>query len=167
MRAVGIGALALCVTISTTAAASYTSYFYTTDDVSTGEIMCDEEVSQSSSVNSCLVKCAKQLCYRCRWNNGMCHIRKRNVSRTAGKHAFRYKKVSFTCKPTSKVNFCQKKFQKKYLVVKENKNFADSSAHCESLGESLALPESVEENEQILRELSKIPILLLLLTAAS
>ena len=45
--------------------------------------------------------------------------------------------------------------QKKLVVVKEKKNYDDSSAHCKSLGGSLALPESSEENQQILDELFK------------
>ena len=45
--------------------------------------------------------------------------------------------------------------QKRYVVGKVKKNYADSSAQCESLGGSLALPESVEENQQMLEELGK------------
>ena len=43
--------------------------------------------------------------------------------------------------------------QKKYVVVKEKMNYAGSLAHCKSLGGSLALPESPEENQQMLDEL--------------
>ena len=39
--------------------------------------------------------------------------------------------------------------------MKKKKNFADSSAHCESLGGSLAVPESAEENELMLQELGE------------
>ena len=46
-------------------------------------------------------------------------------------------------------------FQKKYVIGKEKKTYADSSAHCESQGGTLALPESAEDNEQILHQLSK------------
>ena len=46
--------------------------------------------------------------------------------------------------------------QKKIVIVKEKKNLAESSAHCRSLGGSLALPESSEEeNQRITHELSK------------
>ena len=45
--------------------------------------------------------------------------------------------------------------QKRYVVVKEKKIYSDSSAHCESLGGSLALPDSAAENQQILEELGE------------
>ena len=46
-------------------------------------------------------------------------------------------------------------FQKRYVVVKERRNFDDSSAHCKSLGGTLALPELAEENERILHEIGE------------
>ena len=42
-------------------------------------------------------------------------------------------------------------------MVNEKMNFSDSSAHCKSLGGSLALAESAEENQQMLLELGKNP----------
>ena len=46
--------------------------------------------------------------------------------------------------------------QKKFVIVKEVKTVAARSAHCKSLGGTLALPESVEENQRIMDELSNI-----------
>ena len=46
--------------------------------------------------------------------------------------------------------------QKRFLVMRLKKNVADSSAHCESLGGSLALPESEEENQQIMQEIGSL-----------
>ena len=50
--------------------------------------------------------------------------------------------------------------QKKFVLVKELKNFTESSAHCESLGGSVALPETAEENQQISQMLGKDVIFL-------
>ena len=55
--------------------------------------------------------------------------------------------------------------QKKFVVVKQMKNFADSSAHCKSLGGSLAAQESVEENQLMLDELSTSMNFLLIIFA--
>ena len=91
MKALGVAAFALSITISI--AASYTQYFYTTENVPTADIICDEEVSRSSSELSCAAKCAEQRCYRYRWNDGMCSVRKTNTSRPSGQQIFYYKKV--------------------------------------------------------------------------
>ena len=53
--------------------------------------------------------------------------------------------------------------QKKYVIGKVKMNFVDSAAHCESLGGNLALPESAEENQQILDKLGNSTKLLLVL----
>ena len=41
--------------------------------------------------------------------------------------------------------------------MKDQKTFDDSLAHCKSLGGTLALPESAEENQRILDDLGNIP----------
>ena len=89
-----IGVLAAYIILSTAAAASYTSYFYTTDDVPAADIACEENVSRTASENSCLVKCAKQRCYRCRWSNGVCSLTRRGNITSSGKHISKYNKVS-------------------------------------------------------------------------
>ena len=40
------------------------------------------------------------------------------------------------------------------MIVKQLKNYADSIVHCRSLGGALAIPESAEENQQIVDELN-------------
>ena len=94
MRTACLSVSALSFVISTVAAASYTSSFYTTEKVPTADIIYHEEVSQSASENSCLVKCAKERCCRYRWNNTVCSLRNRNTSHFSGKHTLQYKKVS-------------------------------------------------------------------------
>ena len=47
--------------------------------------------------------------------------------------------------------------QKRLVYVKESKTYVGSSAHCKSVGGSLATPESEEENQQMLDELSNSP----------
>ena len=150
-----IGVLASYFILSTAAAASYSSYFYTTDDVPAADIACEEEVSQTVSENSCYVKCAKQRCYRCRWSNGVCSVTGRSNVTFSGKHISKYNKVSAVFQFTFTVKFNCKVFQKKYVVVNEKKNIADSSVHCKSIGGTLALPESVEEDQQMLQEIGK------------
>ena len=54
--------------------------------------------------------------------------------------------------------------QKGIVVVNEKKTFADSEAHCKSLGGRLAFPESEEENQRILDELRMNSNLLLCIT---
>ena len=50
--------------------------------------------------------------------------------------------------------------QKKFVIVKEKRNFDDSLSYCKSLNGSLALPESQEENNQIMEAISKIDSLI-------
>ena len=45
--------------------------------------------------------------------------------------------------------------QKKYVLVKQKKNYTDCSAHCKSLGGALAVPESAEEYQQIQQVIGK------------
>ena len=59
-----------------------------------------------------------------------------------------------------KVTNSPKMLQKKFFVAQQSMNYADSSAHCKSLGGSLALPESAVETQQIIDELGKISELL-------
>ena len=40
--------------------------------------------------------------------------------------------------------------------MSQSKNYADSSAHCKSLGGILALPESAEENQHIMHEIGNV-----------
>ena len=46
--------------------------------------------------------------------------------------------------------------QKRFVVMKEKKNFDYGLAHCKSLGGTLGLPESIEENQQILNEIGNV-----------
>ena len=77
------------------AAASYTPYFYTTENVTAEDIICEEEVSEAASENSCAIKCARQRCYRFRWNNGKCNITRRGNVTSPLPHTIDYKKVCF------------------------------------------------------------------------
>ena len=43
--------------------------------------------------------------------------------------------------------------QKKFLIVKEKRNFDGSQSYCKSLNGNLALPESQEENQRIMEEI--------------
>ena len=137
------------------AATSYTSYFYTTEKVPAADIFCKEEVSQIRFENSCIIKCAKQRCFRFRWSKGKCYIIRRGNVASSSQLTFKYNKVCFIRRFTFVTIIHWKAFQKKYVIVKEKKNFADSLAHCRSLGGTLALPQSAEENEQMLHELGK------------
>ena len=51
-------------------------------------------------------------------------------------------------------------FQKRSVIVKQMKNYSESLAHCKSLGGTLALPESAEENQQIIDAAGNIMIYL-------
>ena len=54
---------------------------------------------------------------------------------------------------TLTVRIHHESLQKRFVVIKQPKNYADSAAHCKSVGGSLALPESLEENQQIMQEI--------------
>ena len=45
--------------------------------------------------------------------------------------------------------------QKKFVVETTKETHADSSAHCKIFGGALALPESAEENQQLLQAIGK------------
>ena len=96
MKAAGIRVLAQCITISVAAAASYSSYFYTSDNVAAAVIVCSEEVSQTSSQADCVMKCVEVRCYSFFWDNGACRMRRRGAWQWSGKRVFLYtRKVSF------------------------------------------------------------------------
>ena len=157
MNTLRVAALALSVTISIAAAASYAPYFYTTESVPTAVVECEDQVSHSSFQIACAAKCARLRCDRFRWSNGTCNMRMRNTPPSSGKHTFRYKKVSLIYQITFSFQIYHRILQKKYLLIKQKKKFPDSLAHCQSLGGTLALPESAEENQMLQQEIGESP----------
>ena len=93
MASTNIRALTFFLVFSVVAAASHTSYFYTTDTVAASDIVCEEEMSQKKSENTCAAYCVLLGCYRFRQKNGMCVITKRN--NISGIPSLIFKKVAF------------------------------------------------------------------------
>ena len=92
MKALCIGTFVLYTTVSIAAAASYSWYFYSTENV-TGVDAMAEDASSSSSQADCVLKCAEVCCYRFRWNNGVCGTTGKRACGSAGRSMYFYNKL--------------------------------------------------------------------------
>ena len=153
MKAVGVSVSALLISFYATAAATY---FYNPENLPPVGTVSVEEKFQTISKIYCALKCSEVGCYEFWWNSGTCNIRRPRSQSPLGRVALFRRKVSLAYSPDHfTVQSQSSVLQKRIVVVKEKKNFTDSEAICKSLGGSLALPESVEENQQLKHELGK------------
>ena len=93
MKAARIRASAVYIAISIAAAASNT-YFFSTNHASAPYTLCKEVTSRANSTSFCAFMCTQMRCYRFRWNNGVCSVRRRSTSLLSEGLHFQLKKVS-------------------------------------------------------------------------